>query len=178
MDQKNRISIIVALAAQNRAIGLQNKLLWDIPEDMKFFRDTTKGHPIIMGRKTFESIGRVLPNRANIIISNTPPNESVGTNTPDGAIWKNTIEEGIEEAKKHTGSEEIFIIGGAMIYNLAIKFADRIYLTSVTKNKKTESDVFEGDTFFPDYSEFKKVVSSRKSEDENYTYEFLVLEKE
>jgi dihydrofolate reductase len=156
------ISIIVAVA-ENRAIGLKNKLLWDIPEDMKHFREITKGHPVIMGQKTFESIGKPLPKRVNIIMTQDQGFKA------DGCVVVYSIDQAIEEAKKQD-QEEIFFIGGGMVYKQAIPLANRLYLTVVKGD-------FEADTYFPDYSEFTKVVSRQASHDDKFQYEFLVLER-
>lgn len=158
--QKPIISIIAAIS-ENRAIGKDNKLLWDIPEDMKRFREVTKGHPVIMGRKTFDSIGRLLPQRLNIIVTRDK-NYSV-----TGAVVVTSLESAVEKAKMEK-TDEIFVIGGGQIYTQAIDIADKLYLTIV----HTE---IEGDTYFPDYSAFKKIVFEKKSESNRYRYTFLEL---
>ena len=122
------VSIIVAVA-QNGTIGDKNSLLWHISEDMRFFKRTTSGHPVIMGRKTYDSLGRPLPNRTNVVISRTA--EHI-----EGCQIARSLEEAIA---LFPAEEEIFIIGGAQIYALALEVADRIYLTRV------EHD-YEGDT--------------------------------
>lgn len=160
--QKPIISIIAAIS-ENRAIGKDNKLLWDIPEDMKRFREVTKGHPVIMGRKTFDSIGRLLPQRLNIIVTRDK-NYSV-----TGAVVVTSLESAVEKAKMEK-TDEIFVIGGGQIYTQAIDIADKLYLTIV----HTE---IEGDTYFPDYSAFKKIVFEKKSESNRYRYTFLELVK-
>ena len=114
------VSIIVAVA-QNGVIGDKNALLWHISEDMRFFRRTTSGHPVIMGRKTYDSLGRPLPNRTNVVISRT-------TKEIEGCTVVGSLEEAIALFPKE---EEIFIIGGAQIYALALEVADRLYLTRV-----------------------------------------------
>ncbi|KKQ45408.1 MAG: Dihydrofolate reductase [Candidatus Moranbacteria bacterium GW2011_GWC2_37_8] len=158
-----KISIICAIA-ENRAIGKNNQLLWHIPEDFKHFKNITSGHVILMGKKTFESIGKPLPNRANIVITRD-------TNfSAEGIIVANSVEEAINKAKE-IEKEEVFIIGGGQIYQQAMNMADKLYLTVV-------EGIFDADTFFPDYSEFKNVVSERKSSDENFKYIFLELIKE
>jgi len=160
---KPRISSIVALAKKNRAIGNKNKLLWFIPEDMHYFRDITLGHPVIMGKTTYESIGRPLPNRLNIILSKDDRLEIPGV----------TIAKSIDQAldiAKAKDKEEIFIIGGASIYQQTMNLVDRLYITEV------EGD-FEADTYFPDYLNFTNVISKKESSDDKYKYTFLVLEK-
>lgn len=157
-----KISIIAALS-KNRVIGKDNKLIWHLPEDLKRFKTLTSGHPIIMGRKTFESIGKPLPNRTNIVIT-----KDSGMH-PRGVILKHNIEDAIKEAKK-IEKEEIFIIGGGQIYQQSIKLADRLYLTIIDKN-------FEGDAFFPDYSDFKKIISEEPGESNGFNYQYIVLER-
>lgn len=156
-----KISLIAALC-ENRVIGNKGKIPWHISQDLKRFKKLTSSHVVIMGRKTYESIERVLPNRTNIIVTNDR-NYKV-----DGAIICNSLNDAIEAAKK-TEKAEIFIIGGGQIFAEAIKFADKLYLTIVKGN-------FKGDTFFPDYSWFKKVVFKKESKDENYQYIFLDIE--
>ncbi len=158
-----KISMISAIARKDRAIGFQNALLWHIPEDFKHFKETTSGHAVIMGENTYRSIGRPLPNRTNIILSLTP------NFSPEGCIVVQSIEEALIKAKE-VERDEIFIIGGASIYRQFLPYADRLYLTLV------EGD-FEADTFFPDYSEFTKVLSEKKQDDGKYQFSFVVLEK-
>jgi dihydrofolate reductase len=176
-----KISIIAAIG-RNRELGKDNKLIWNIQEDLQRFRKITKGHPIIMGRKTFESIGRVLPNRTNIIITR---NLSFSFARPGLAKLAGSLEDAIKLAQKEKGSEEIFIIGGGQIYQQAISLADKLYLTIINAS-------FDADTFFPDYSDFKKVVfeeerepalnlasrrSGRRGRSKEYKYKFLELER-
>ena len=158
------ISAIAAIGAKNRVLGKDNDLLWKIPEDMKFFRKTTKEHPIIMGRKTFESFGsKPLPKRENIVITRDK-NWSA-----ENIYIAHTFEDALKIAMSFN-PEEIFNIGGGQIYELGLPYTDRLYLTLV------ETDI-EGDVYFPDYSEFKKVISSKKSSDNNYKYTFVTLDK-
>jgi dihydrofolate reductase len=158
------ISLIAAIG-KNRELGRGNELIFKIPEDMKFFREKTRGHTVIMGRKTYESIGRPLPNRTNIVISRN--NEY---KVSDTLIKATSIEEALGFAKKGEQGE-IFIIGGAQIYQLAMPYADKLYLTLV------DAEVPDADAFFPDYDDFKKIVLKRKSRDENYEYTFLELKR-
>ncbi len=155
---------MIAAIGKNRELGKDNKLLWHIPEDMKRFRDLTRGHVVIMGRKTYESIGRLLPNRTNIIITRDKDYKV------EGAVITHTFEEAIEVAKERETQGEIYIIGGGQIYDSAIPYADKLYLTIVDKT-------FVADTFFPEYSEFKKVMSKKESNDETFKYAFLDLER-
>jgi dihydrofolate reductase len=160
--EKPRISLVAAIG-KNNVLGKDNKLIWHIPEDMNRFKTLTSGFPIIMGRKTFESIGRPLPNRTNIVISRDPKQIH-----PD-AIMASSIVDAFEKALT-LHSKEIFVIGGSQIYHESMPYADRIYLTIINASP-------EGDTFFPDYSNFKKVVEERKSKDANYSYTFYTLDK-
>lgn len=156
------ISMIAAIASGNRALGKDNKLIYRIPEDLKRFKQITSGHPIIMGRKTFESIGQPLPNRKNIII--TRDQEYFA----EGVAVVHSLEEALREAQ---GDDEVFIIGGGQIYQEAISLADKLYLTIVEGNP-------EADVFFPDYSEFKKKVwESEEQESNGFKYRFLELER-
>lgn len=159
---RSRLSIIAAMS-KNRVIGNENKLVWNIPEELKRFRELTSGHPIIMGRKTHQSIGRVLPNRVNIIISRDPDFKV------EGALVVHSLQDAIEKAKNEPGSDEIFIIGGGQIYKQAIPLADRLYLTIVEGK-------YQGDTFFPDYSSFNKLITEKNVE-ANPAFKLLVLEK-
>jgi dihydrofolate reductase len=158
-----RISMIAAIARENRAIGKDNQLLWRIHEDMRRFRELTSGHAVIMGQRTFESIGRPLPNRTNIVL--TFDMEFA----PEGVTVCYSIEEALKEAK-YAEREEIFILGGGTVYKQFLPLAERLYLTLV-------DGTFEGDTFFPPYDDFTKVVSRERKEDERYEYEFVVLER-
>lgn len=161
------VSIIVAIGEGNRVIGDRGKLPWHIPEDLKRFKELTLGHPIIMGRNTFLSIGRVLPGRTNIVLTDTPWNDA-----PKEVIVVYSLEDALEKAQSAPGGEEVFVIGGGMVYREALPFADRLYLTLVRGN-------FSGDVFFPKYkSIFPKIVSREDRESGGYRYAFLVLERE
>ena len=157
------ISIIAALAKNNRAIGLNNQLLWHISEDLKRFKKLTIGHPIIMGQKTFESIGKALPGRTNIILTKNT------AFTASGCIIAHSIDNAIKKASQ-TDKEEVFIIGGGQVYAQTIGMADKLYLTLV------EGD-FKGDVFFPDYSDFKTVLKRKKYENDEHSFEFIDLKK-
>ncbi len=166
-NQRVRVSLIAAISRKNRGIGmLDGKLPWHIPEDFKFFKETTTGHPIIMGRKTFETFKKLLPNRVHIVISRE---ERISDD--ENLIFVKSLGEALEVAQK-IDKKEIFVIGGGQIYNLALPYADRLYLTFVDGD-------FNAEVFFPDFEStgFTKIISSRKSSDENYSYEFVVLEK-
>ena len=154
------VSIIVAVA-QNGTIGDKNALLWHIKEDMRFFRTTTSGHAVIMGRKTFESLGsKPLPKRTNIVVTRQDVEF-------EGALVAHSLEEAIAMAE---GDEEIFVIGGAQIYAEALKCADRLYLTLVERD-------YDGDTSFPeiDYRYWQLVAEERHERGEEYEYPFSFL---
>ena len=160
-----KISMIAAIG-KNRELGRGNKLIWQIPSDLARFRKITAGHPIIMGRKTYESIGRVLPNRTNIIITRDP-NYKV-----EGAIVVNSIEEALKAGKAYYESTEVFIIGGAQIYALGMPHANKLYLT------KINAEAPNADAFFPDYSEFKKVIRRESGKENGLRFEYIDLERE
>jgi dihydrofolate reductase len=134
---------IIAAIGKNRALGKNEKLLWHIPDDLKRFKKLTWGHPIIMGRKTFESVvsvlGKPLPGRMNIVVTRDPSWQY------DGVIVMHSLEEGIEKAKE-LDQQEIFIGGGADIYRQALPLVDKLYLTLIDDEK-------EGDAFFPPYED-------------------------
>src|SRR3990167_10858678 len=156
---KPKVSIIVAVAGEKRVIGKKGSLPWYIPQELKRFKEITMGHPIIMGRKTHESIGRVLPGRTNIIITREPNYQA------EGCI----VVHSLEEALRQVQDEEVFVIGGGEIYKQALPLADKLYLTYIDKE-------IEGDTFFPDYSDFKRVISeSDWQQSEGFKYKFLEL---
>lgn len=158
-----KISLVVAIS-KNRAIGKDNKLLFYIPEDLKRFKEITKNHPIIMGRKTFESIGRPLPERTNIIITSDLSYKA------EGCTVCHSVEDALSEAKKLT-TDEIFVIGGGKIYEQVIPQTDKLYITVI------DSVIEEADTFFPEYPEFTKVIREEKKEHNGLNYTFFELEK-
>ncbi len=154
---------LIACISKNRGLGLNNQLLYKIPEDLKRFREVTKGHAVIMGSKTFESIGRPLPNRTNIVIS-----RDVNFQTP-GCIVVHSIDDALKKAREVEKSE-IFIIGGAQIYAQTISLANKLYLTLVDDEKPA-------DAFFPPYDEFKKITQGTQGEYNGLKYSFLELER-
>jgi dihydrofolate reductase len=160
-----KISIIAAMDSK-RGLGKENKLLFKIPEDFQRMQKLTMSHPIIMGRKTFASIGRALPGRLNIVVTHDP------FITQEGLLFANSLEEALRQAQGKLGSEEVFIFGGGQIYQQAMEkgIVDRLYLTLVNGD-------FSADTFFPDYAQFTKVISKEDREDAGYKYKFLTLEK-
>jgi len=140
------ISLIVA-AAENNAIGKNNQLLWKLPNDFKFFKNTTWGMPVVMGRKTYESLGKALPGRFNVVITRQADWKA------DDAVVVNSLDEALLKAKENN-TKEIFIIGGAEIYKQAIDtVANKIYLTRV----HTQID---GDAYFPDVDTAKWEMSA------------------
>lgn len=158
------ISIIVAVA-KNGVIGDKNSLLWHLREDMIHFRTTTSGHPVVMGRKTYDSIGRPLPKRTNVVITRD-------TNlTIEGCTMAHSLEEAVALFDK---SEEVFILGGAQIYRQALPLADRIYLTVIDKE-------YEGDTSFPeiDYSQWRECCREEfaRGEEFEHPFSFITLER-
>ncbi|HEY8958372.1 dihydrofolate reductase [Chitinophaga sp.] len=161
-----RISIIVA-ASENNVIGINNMLPWRLPTDLKYFKSTTLGKPIVMGRKTFESLGKPLPGRPNIVITRQSDFQ------PEGAYVVGSVEEGIEKAKSF-GGDELFITGGSQIFEQAWPLVERIYLTRVYA-------VVHGDAFFPqlDGAEFELVTDERHEADEKnqYSFAFQVWER-
>jgi len=156
------ISIIAAID-ERRGIGRDNKLLWHIPEDLARFKRITFGHPVIMGRKTYLSIGRPLPGRTNIIISRNKKYKA------KDCIVCNSLEKAFKFAKSKD-KKEIFIIGGGEIYKQAIGWADKLYLTIVKGD-------FRADTFFPEYQEFNKMLAGQKMHNNKHQYQFLELTK-
>lgn len=158
------ISLIAALAA-DRVIGMENAMPWDLPADLAWFKRNTLNKPVIMGRLTWESIGRPLPGRHNIVVSSQPGN------TTDGVTWVTSLEDALAAAGD---VEEIMIIGGGRIYEQMLDRADRIYLTHI------DAEV-EGDTHFPDYEpdEWQSVFSEFHDADEknSHSYCFEILER-
>nr|AIA18990.1 Dihydrofolate reductase [uncultured bacterium] len=149
-----------------------NDLLFKIPEDFQHMKNLTKGHPIIMGRRTFESIGRILPNRYNIIITRDPDFEFPGLSGDRGTIV-NSLEAAITAAKRAPGSEEIIIFGGGQIFTEAVEkgLVDVLHLTVVDGD-------YGADTFFPEYEkQFSKVLSSEEGQSGEYHFKFLDLGK-
>jgi len=160
------LSIIVAIA-NNNVIGKDNKIIWNLPEDMKHFKNITFGHTIIMGKETFKSIGRVLPNRKHIVFSK---NKKLITNNKDVKIVSNISE--IEDLIE--SNEEVFVIGGATIYNLLMPYVKKMYITRIYQE-------FEGDTYFPLINENEwKIIQKEKgtrNEKNNLDYEFIYIER-
>ncbi|MEX0934789.1 MAG: dihydrofolate reductase [Candidatus Paceibacterota bacterium] len=161
------ISAIAAIGENTRALGKDNDLLWRIPDDHKRLKKITMGHPLIMGRKTWESIPekyRPLPGRTNIVLTR---NEKYSA---PGAILAHSLKDALDRAREED-NEEIFIFGGEKIYTQALPQTQRLYLMLVDSDK-------EGDTFFPDYSEFTKETFRKEGEHEGIKYTWVNLERE
>lgn len=158
----NELTIIVA-AGENNAIGKDNDLIWHLSDDLKRFKALTSGHHIIMGRKTFESFKKPLPNRTHVVISRKPEYK-----VPDGVILTNSLEQALEIAK---GDPQPFIIGGGDIYRQAIPFAKKLELTRV------HASFEEADTFFPevDLSIWKEIDRVTHDQDENNEHAFSFI---
>jgi dihydrofolate reductase len=162
-----KISLIAAVA-QNGVIGNHNELPWHLPDDFAFFKRKTSHHPIIMGRKSLESLGKPLPNRTNIVITRNPDF------TASGVTVVHTLEDALEEAQKaERTTDEIFIIGGAEIYKMALPAANTLHLTEI-------HETYEGDAYFPifDKSEWQEVSRRSHPADERHTASFDFVEYE
>lgn len=149
---------------ENGLIGQNNSLPWHLPEDLKFFKRTTLGYPIVMGRKTFESFGRPLPGRENIILTRDP---SYGM---EGCTVVQSVEEVLDKGKE----KDLFVIGGAAVFKQFLAYADRLYVTYI-------HHAFEGDTHvdFIQWDEFQQVSCEKgpKNEQNPYDYEFCIYER-
>jgi len=161
-----KISMIAAMG-KNRVIGFNNKMPWHLPADLQWFKKTTFGSPIIMGRKTYDSIGFPLPGRLNIILSRNKDLKIKGcsvVNSMDAAL----------KLAREVDKDEVFITGGAHLYNKFLVDANRLYLTLI-------DETFDGDTFFPDYTQYEwEEVAKVKhaSDDKNpHSYTFLTLDR-
>jgi dihydrofolate reductase len=157
------LNLIVA-TANNNVIGLGGKMPWHLPAELAYFKQVTMGHPIIMGRKTFESIGRPLPGRRNIVVTANPAWQHEGVE----------VATSVDAALALIAGHSAFVIGGATLYAAALPIADRIYLTSIHAN-------VDGDTFFPPLPETEWQETSRqprpKDDKNTYDVDFIVLER-
>nr|WP_238551162.1 type 3 dihydrofolate reductase [Gilliamella apicola] len=163
------LSVIVAMA-HNRVIGLNNQMPWHLPADLAWFKKNTLNKPVIMGRKTFESIGRPLPNRHNIVISRQiEPTDNKISNVS----WVKSIDEAISLAQAQQ-PDEVFIIGGGNIYQQVLPLIDRLYLTHIDAE-------LQGDTYFPDYlpEQWQVIYQQDHQADEknSYPYQFQILQR-
>ena len=157
---------LIAAVDNNWAIGKDNQLLFHIPEDMKFFKSKTSGHPVVMGRKTYESIGKPLPNRENIILTRNPDYH------PDRCTTVNTIPQLIEHLSKKYAIQDIYIIGGEMIYQKLLPFCDTAYITKIYEKK-------DANKFFPNLDDMQDWHITAQSEVKNYEgihYQFLTYQ--
>lgn len=165
-----RVALMVAVAA-NGVIGRDNALPWHLPEDLRHFRRTTLGKPVVMGRKTFESIGRPLPGRPNIVVTGTPGWQVEGVTVTDSVPAALEL---ARELARAEGVDELVVIGGATIYAAALPLAQRLYVTEV------HADV-EGDTWFPpvDRADWQEIQREElpASEDNPYAYAFVCFER-
>lgn len=163
-----RFSILVAMAG-NRVIGKNNRLPWHLPADLKHFKFLTMGQTIVMGRKTYESIGKPLPGRANVIITRQTDYEV------PGAVVVNTIEDALMVCEDISiGNPENFIIGGEKLYRQALKFCQRMHITEIQRD-------YDGDVFFPEFdrSEWEEVQRDKhfSEKDDNLEYHFVILDR-
>lgn len=165
-----KVSMIAAMS-KNRVIGKDNALPWHLPNDLRFFKESTMGKPIVMGRKTFESIGRPLPGRANFVVTRDPEWSH------EGVVVVKDLAKAIRlagDSADETGADEIMVIGGQQIYTQTLPRANRLYLTLVD----TE---IEGDAFFPDFPETEWRVVSEEShqacEKNPHNYCFRILDR-
>lgn len=163
------ISMIAAMT-KNRVIGKDNDIPWHLPDDFKYFKETTKGHYVIMGRKNFESLPhkfRPLPDRPNVIITRK------GKYNGEGAHVVDSLDKALDLAKQN-GETETFIIGGGQIYEIALNISDRIYLTEI------EAEI-EGDVFFPEFDKSQWKETSRKhhkaDDRHKFAFDFVIYEK-
>lgn len=159
---------LIAAADENNVIGHGNTMPWRLPDELKHFRATTKGHPVIMGRKTYDSIGRPLPERLNIVVSRNPDFQA------EGCLVVHSLHDAIELAKREA-TDEAFVIGGAQLYEVALPIADRIYLTRI------HTHLTAGDAYFPaiPFEEWEEVSRERHETDERhpFAFSFTVLDR-
>ncbi|MCB0496411.1 MAG: dihydrofolate reductase [Cyclobacteriaceae bacterium] len=154
---------MIAAVAENGVIGKDNDLVWSLPDDMKYFMNTTKGHYIILGRKNFESLPpkyRPLPNRTNVVVTHQKNLQL------EGAHMVNTLEEAFEFCR-NSDQGKVFVIGGGQIYKHSMPFADTLYITEIHQS-------FDGDTFFPEFdkNEWQEVSREQHGTDERHLYPF------
>jgi len=161
-----RVSFIVA-KAENNVIGINNKLPWHLKDDLQNFKKITMGHHILMGRKTFESIGKALPGRISLVVSSEPKANQ------ESVFWFTSIFRAIKQAER-SGESELFIIGGEKVFKAALSLCDRIYLSEVHGDVK-------GDTYFPQLSEknWKRISEQKfeKNSDNDHAFTFMILDR-
>lgn len=158
----SKLSIIVAVA-DNNVIGINNALPWHLPEDLKRFKALTMGHHIIMGRKTYESLGRLLPGRTTVIVTRNPHYQVEGT------IVVNSLKAAIEAC---AADEEAFLIGGAELYQISLPYADKLYLTAVHQT-------FEGDAYLPEFdlANWQEVTREHHQTDKGLAYSYITYQR-
>lgn len=163
-----KTSLIVAVS-RNGVIGIDNQLPWHLPEDLKYFKSVTMGKPLIMGRKTYDSIGRPLPGRTNIVVTRDQVWHAEGVEVARSLQQAMTLG---RLACARSEADEIMVIGGEQIYQLTLPAADRLYITEV------QAEV-EGDAFFPplDHSQWQQISERLPEQTDTHPYRFLVLEK-
>ena len=160
-----RVSAIAALAEDRVIGGVGGQIPWHIPEDSQRFRAKTSGHPLIMGRVTFEEFEQPLEDALNIVVT-----RDQGYQVPPGCVVAHSLDEALDYARLHD-EEEIFIGGGAGLYRSALASCDRLYLTLIHAH-------IEGSARFPDYAEFGRVVERSSHDDGTYKYDFVTLERQ
>lgn len=162
----SKVCQIVAVD-KNNCIGRGNEMAWQIPTDFKYFKETTKGHPVIMGRKTFESIGRPLSGRLSIVLT-----RNLDQKFPEGVLVTDSVDRAIALGKetKDYDASKVFIIGGAQIYKASLDYTDIFYVT------KVETEIKDGDAFYPEFPEGLKLASSTEAFDK-YDLKFEVYSR-
>ena len=161
VNQKKPKIAIISSVGRTREIGKGNNLIWRISEDLKRFKSLTTGHVIVMGRKTYQSIGRPLPNRTNIVVTRNKDFSA------EGVTVAHSLDQALELAREKE-KETIFIIGGAEIYKEILPQVDELYLTVIDDSK-------EADSFFPDYNEFTEEISREDKEQDGLKYSWVTL---
>ena len=154
---------IISALGRNRAIGIEGKLPWHLPDDLRRFKRITMGHPVVMGRKTYASLGRPLPGRTNLIVTRNPAFRA------DGCLVLHRLDEALRAAGDQPGGDLIFVIGGGEIYRQALPLADRLYLTLV------DDEPADADTFFPEYDRLFLEQSRENHPDAHPPYAFVDL---
>jgi dihydrofolate reductase len=165
MSSPRPIVSLIAVVARNGAIGRGNALLWRLPEDLRHFKRTTLGHPVVMGRKTWDSIGRPLPGRRNIVVTRDPQWQA------SGAERAGSLDEALALARNEA---RLFVIGGAQIYAQALPIADELVLTEV------DADAADADTFFPawDRAAFTREPGDEHRSEQGFTYRFVTYQRQ
>ncbi|MEC5422519.1 dihydrofolate reductase [Virgibacillus sp. C22-A2] len=160
------ISLLLAMD-RNRVIGLNKDLPWHLPKDLRFFKEKTTGETIIMGRKTYESMGGALPNRKNVILTRNEADYPAGVDTINDLKT-------VQKWSKENPEKEFFVIGGGAVFEQALPYADRMYITWIDES-------FDGDTYFPDYTEEEWILTSKEKGERNdtnpYDYYFLQYDR-